>query len=285
MSGPVTGADLGIPALPNLRDLGGHPTRDGGRVRSGLLYRSSDLTRLGEDDTLALARLDIRAVFDLRSDGERELQPDRLPPGAAYVPLDVLRGSTEVSPAELMRAFMDPVAAREVMGGERGYALWERQYREFVRLDGARAGYGRLFADLADTANRPALVHCTTGKDRTGWAAAALLLLLGVPEEVVMDDYLLSARYLEPVLRTALEALRARGVDPELLAPIIAVRRDYLEAALDEMRRRHGSIERYFDEGLGIGPATQQELRTALVEPAARSQPARPSAALAEPRA
>jgi protein-tyrosine phosphatase len=285
VSGPVTGADLGIPALPNLRDLGGHPTRDGGRVRSGLLYRSSDLARLGEADTLALAQLDIRAVFDLRSDGERELQPDRLPPGAAYVPLDVLRGSTEVSPSELMRAFMDPVAAREVMGGERGYALWERQYREFVRLDGARAGYGRLFADLADAANRPALFHCTTGKDRTGWAAGALLLLLGVPEEVVMDDYLLSARYLEPVLRPALEALRARGVDPELLAPIVAVRREYLEAALDEMRRRHGSIERYFDEGLGIGPATQQELRTALVEPAARSQPATPSAGLAEPRA
>lgn len=264
----ITGADLGIPSLPNLRDLGGHPTRDGGRVRTGLLYRSSDLVRISEDDARALARLGIRRVYDLRSGQEREIQPDRLPPGAAYVPLDVLEGSTEASPAELMRVFMDPAAAREVLGGERGYALWERQYREFVRLDAARAGYGRLFRDLADAANLPAIVHCTTGKDRTGWAAATLLLLLGVPTETMMDDYLLSARYLELTIRPAREALRERGVDPDLLAPIVAVRREYLEAGLAEMRDVYGTVEQYFQAGLGIGPDIQRQLRSALVEPA-----------------
>jgi protein-tyrosine phosphatase len=257
---------LGITSLPNLRDLGGHPTRDGGRVRTGLLYRSTDLARVSGDDAIALARLGIRSVYDLRTGEERAAHPDRLPPGAAYVAVDVLEDSPEASPTELMRLFADPRTAREILDGGRGTALWDRKYREFVLLGSARAGYGRLFTEVADAANRPALFHCTTGKDRTGWAAAALLTLLGVPHDLVMEEYLLSARSLAPTFRLVLDAFRAQGGDPELLAPIARVRPEYLDAALDEMGHRFGSIEGYFDEGLGIDATTQQELRTALVE-------------------
>jgi protein-tyrosine phosphatase len=262
---PATGPSLGIASLPNLRDLGGHRTRDGGRVRTGLLYRSTDLTRISGDDAVALARLGIRSVYDLRTEEERTTQPDRLPPGAAYVAVDVLRDSPEASPAELMRLFANPRTAREILDEGQGTALWDRKYREFVLLGSARAGFGRLFAELADETNRPALFHCTTGKDRTGWAAAAFLLLLGVPDDAVMGDYLLSAWYLGPALQRALDAFRAQGGDPDLLAPIVAVRPEYLEAALEEMRVGFGSIEVYFDEGLGIDAATQRELRTAFV--------------------
>ena len=72
-----------IPSLPNLRDVGGHPTADGGRVRTGLLYRSTDLSRLDDAGAAALETLGIRTVFDLRTAGERAGGPDRLPPGAA----------------------------------------------------------------------------------------------------------------------------------------------------------------------------------------------------------
>ncbi len=265
---PITGAALGLSSLPNMRDLGGYPTDHGGRVRTGLLYRSTDLSRISPDDAAALAALGIRVVYDLRTDEEQSWQPDRAIPGSRHVALDVLSSSTERSPAELMRLLEDASSADEILGGERGYALWERKYREFVVLDSARAGFGRLFAELADGAHLPALFHCTTGKDRTGWAAAALLLLLGVPESTVTDEYLLSARYLGPVLQPALDAFRAQGGDPELLAPIVAVRLEYLAAALGEMRTAYGSVERYFDEGLGIDPGTQRRLQELLVEPA-----------------
>jgi protein-tyrosine phosphatase len=261
-----TGAALGLPSLPNLRDLGGHRTRDGRRVRIGLVYRSADLTRLTDGEAAALAGLGLRSIYDLRTEEERASWPDRMPPGASYVAVDVLSSSGEATPSELMRLFADAASAREILGGERGFELWERKYREFVRLESARAAYGRLFGDLADGGHLPALFHCTTGKDRTGWAAAALLLLLGVPERVVVDEYLLSARYLEDVMRPALDAFRARGGDPALLAPVIAVRREYLDAALAEMRASYGSIEEYFSAGLGLDAAAQDRLRAILVE-------------------
>jgi len=98
-----------------------------------------------------------------------------------------------------------------------------------------------------------------------GAAAAALLLLLGVPEAAVMEDYLLSAQRLGPKVRPLLEQFRARGGDPALLEPLTSVRAEYLEAAFDELRERHGSVERYFADGLGVDAAVQAALRAAFL--------------------
>jgi len=260
------GPDPEIGALPNLRDVGGHPTRDGGRVRTGLLFRSSDLGRIAGTDAEALAGLGIRTVYDLRTAGERTAQPDRLPPGSAYVVADVLGDAPGVTPTEFATLFEDPAAARAALGGGRAATFFVDAYRGFVRLDGARAAFRRLFVDLADGACTPALFHCTTGKDRTGWAAAALLMLLGVPDAAVMEDYLLSGPRLLQVVRPMVDAFAARGGDPELLWPLVGVRPDYLEAALDEMHQLFGSIEGYFAEGLGLDALTRAALRTTLVE-------------------
>lgn len=260
------GSDPGIAALPNLRDVGGHPTRDGGRVRTGLLYRSGDLGRIDGTDATALARLGIRTVYDLRTAGERTGQPDRLPPGSVCVVADILGDSPGMTPAGFATLFEDPAAAERALGGGRAATFFVNAYREFVRLDSARAGYRRLFSDLAGGASLPALFHCTTGKDRTGWGAAALLMLLGVPDDIVMDDYLLSGPRLLPMVRPIIDAFEARGGDPELLRPLVGVRPDYLEAALDEVRGLFGSIEGYFAEGLGLDARIRSALRAMLVE-------------------
>jgi len=265
-AGPTAGRDPLIAGLPNLRDIGGHPTRDGGRVRVGFLYRSTDLSRIDGTDAAALARLGIRTVYDLRTAAERTGQPDRLPPGSAYVVADILGDAPGMTPAEFAMLFEDPEAAQKTLGGGRSALFFVDAYRAFVRLDSSRAGYRRLFADLAGGASTPALFHCTTGKDRTGWAAAALLMLLGVPDDVVMEDYLLSGLLLLPVVRPIVDAFRARGGDPELLWPLVGVRPEYLEAALDEVRRLFGSIEGYFAEGLGIDAPSREALRAMLVE-------------------
>jgi protein-tyrosine phosphatase len=257
---------LEIAALPNLRDVGGHDTLDGGRVRTGLLYRSTDLSRIDGPDAAALARLGIRTVYDLRTAGERTGQPDRLPPGSAYVVADVLGDSPGMTPAEFATLFENPTAAAKALGGGRSAMFFVGAYREFVRLDAARAGYRLLFSDLSGGASMPALVHCTTGKDRTGWAAAALLTLLGVPDEVVMEDFLLSGPLLLPVVRPLVEAFEAGGGDPELLWPLVGVRPEYLGAALDEVSRLFGSIEGYFAEGLGLDTAARNDLRARFVE-------------------
>src|SRR6478609_7778160 len=174
------GANIAIATVPNLRDLGGWSTTDGGRVRRGLVYRSAEFSDLAGADLDAFVGLGIRSVFDFRTEGERTAEPNRLDPQISYVVADVLRDSPGAAPADLFAVFDDPVAANAMLGGGKSVTLFEGAYRDIVGLPSALDAYRRFFADLADAANRPALFHCTTGKDRTGWAAAALLLLLGV---------------------------------------------------------------------------------------------------------
>jgi protein-tyrosine phosphatase len=261
------GADLGIVSLPNLRDLGGYPSRSGGRVRTGLVYRSTELSGLEGDDEESFARLGVRTVFDLRTEGERCAKPDRLPAGTDYVVADVLRDSIQPAPAHLMAVLSDPAAAGEYFGRGPGKAFFVEAYREFVCLGSARSSYRAVFSGLARPEHRPVLFHCSTGKDRTGWAAAALLLFLDVAEEDVLADYLLSSIRLGPSLQPFLEEFRTRGGDPDLLRPILDVRTEYLESALDEVRRLFGTIEGYFRDGLGLRDAECESLRAALLEP------------------
>jgi protein-tyrosine phosphatase len=260
------GRSIAIASVPNLRDLGGWPARDGGRVRAGLAYRSTELDKLAGADMTAFAALGIRSVYDLRTEAERTMQPDRVPPGTEYVVVDVFKDSTDAAPAQLFKVLSDPKAAEEMLGGGKGQALFESGYREILRLASARAAYHRLFSDLTDEAHRPALFHCTTGKDRTGWAAAALLMLLGVPDDLVMKDYLLTNAELLPAEKPVLDRFRALGGDPDVLTPVVAVAPEYLDAALGEMRKQFGTIEAYFAEGLKLDGAAQQALRAAFVD-------------------
>jgi protein-tyrosine phosphatase len=226
-----------------------------------VLYRSTDLSRLAGSDVPALADLGIRSVYDLRTEGERDAAPDVLPPGVAYHPLDVLADSTMAVPASLMALLADPPAATEALIGTRVRGLFDVAYREMVGLPSAQAGYRAMFTDLADLAGRPALVHCTAGKDRTGWAVAALLMLVEVSEDDVMAEYLVTNDLLLPALTPVFDQFRDAGGDPSVLVPVFGVDQEYLTAGLDEMTRRFGSIEGYFSTGLRLDVRTIDRLR------------------------
>jgi protein-tyrosine phosphatase len=132
-------------------------------------------------------------------------------------------------------------------------------------LDSAREGYGRLYGDLALADSRPGLVHCATGKDRTGWAVAALLLLLDVPEDAVLAEFL-ESNAMAGVFAGELEAFRVRGGDPELLRPFVGVSEAYLATSIDTMRMRYGDVDAYFEAGLGVDEGARRMLREAFIE-------------------
>jgi protein-tyrosine phosphatase len=260
------GTQLPLSSVPNFRDLGGYETADGRRMRPGLLYRSAELGRLTPADRRKFEALEIRTIFDLRTAAERAAEPDPMFTRTENIEIDVLAGSTDAVPAQLLTLLDDPKAAKAALGGKKAQKQFEAAYREIVSLDTAIAGYRKLFVDLSKPRHRPALIHCTTGKDRTGWASAAMLLLMGVPEEAVMEDYLLSGTYLLPAFASVVAQFAAAGGDPELLTPVLGVQASYLEAALDEVRTQYGSIEGYFSKGLRIGPAEQRHMQGMYLE-------------------
>jgi len=259
--GQSLGRALDIPTVPNLRDMGGYKTRDGATVERGLVYRSDTFNPMSAQDKGKLERLNLKNVYDLRTTAEVKVKPDQIPSEIEYHLLNVLEDAKSAAPAQLEALMHQPKEANAILGGGKIEEKFIEGYREFVSLPSAKQSYRTLFLSLADQQKLPAVFHCTTGKDRTGWAAAALLSLLGVPEETVMEDFLASNKYTLPQFKHAIDGFIAGGGDRDIPVAIFGVKRAYLEASFDEMEKRYGTIEKYFADGLGIDAEGQKALR------------------------
>ena len=261
-----------IDGVVNLRELGGVRTAAGRTVRPGRLYRSGHLGALaaagtdGPSDDVATAfeATGIATVFDLRTVAEVTRSPDQVPPGVQVIHLDVLADARESIAAHLQEIFADPASAARVFAEGIVDRHYERTYRNLVQLDSARSAYHELFTTMAKL-DHPVLFHCTAGKDRTGWAAASLLLLLGVDEDAVIEEYLRSNA---PVLRgfaPYLQQFADMGGDPAVLEPAFLVQPSYLHTAFDAVREEYGDIEGYFDRALGVDAEARDRLRARLL--------------------
>jgi protein-tyrosine phosphatase len=256
-----TGQSLGIKTIPNLRDLGGYQTGDGATIAAGLIYRSNQLSGIRPDDMQMLARLKLKNAYDLRTKAERDKRPEELPPGVNYVVVDVLADSPQAGPAQLEKLMADPKVANAELGGGKVEAGFKASYREFVSLPSAQREFRNMFLAFGDKEKLPALFHCTTGKDRTGWAAAAFLTRMGVPKDTVYEDYLRSNDNILRAYKKVIDGFVAAGGDAEIPKAILGVKKEYLDAVFDEMQTKYGSIENYFADGLGIDAVQQQALR------------------------
>lgn len=255
-----------VPSLVNLRDIGGRASSFGGVIRTGVVFRSTALADLTDTDIDVLTSLQISAVYDLRTAAERERRPDRLPDGAKLIGLDVLADRPTGSVAgSLADVVADPVAAATHLGDGRAEQHLLGTYRELITLPSAVTSYRQLYTGIAH-GDVPALIHCTAGKDRTGWAAAALLMFAGATEQDVFDDYLLTNEMLLPKFEEMFARFEAAGGDRALFLPLLGVQRAYLESAFDEALRRYGTIDEYFAAGLGLDDDSLQALRTRMID-------------------
>jgi protein tyrosine/serine phosphatase len=236
----------------NLRDLGGHRTADGATVKRGRLYRAAGLHRLTEADVAAASELGLQTVFDLRTDHEL------LRYGAFPTELVVVEPHHAPMLPDLRERSNDAVAAGELLGG-----------RYVGMLESGRDAVALVVNRLAEPDAFPAAFYCTAGKDRTGVMAAVLLGLLGVSDDEIAADYLLTAEAM-PHLREWIEANEPdmgrwmKTLPPAVLdTPVEAV-----HFLLDGLRERHGSIEAYV-RWCGADEGVIDALRTGLTERAA----------------
>jgi protein-tyrosine phosphatase len=246
---PIVIAERGLrlATAPNFRDIGGYRTADGRWVKMGMIYRSDQLDRLSDADLAALGTLGLGLVADLRTQSERAREPDRLPVGARPLVLDVAADSAGTLGGDMRKA-------QAAIAAGKGAEMLVAANRDFVSLPSARAAYGRLLTELAKAPGTATVYHCTAGKDRTGWATAIILTILGVPRDRVIEDYLLSNRYLKAKNDATIAQLKASGapIDPAFLEPVLTVRREYIQSAFDEVERHYGSFDAYVRDGLGI---------------------------------
>jgi protein-tyrosine phosphatase len=240
----------------NLRDVGGYETADGRHVRAGCVFRSDELHRLTDADLDAVAALGIRVVFDLRNVDERTARPNRLP--------DDVELLERVTPST---AGPTPSTEEQIVRNELPVHDDGEFAGVYVRLLGALAPELRIILERAvDAPMRPLLFHCAAGKDRTGIVTAVLLGLLGVPDDVILDDYELSTRYFTARKLDTLAATMAEyGVTEERLRPLLSARRPVLDALLEHVRDQWGGFDGYAREHVGLDDEFPERLRASLL--------------------
>jgi protein-tyrosine phosphatase len=251
--------------IANFRDAGGHVTPDGARVRTGLLFRCGHLADATDADLDRLEQLGVAIVIDLRATVERQIEGvSRLPSGATLVhlPMCDVRAGEDIREllssgniARIKEAF-PPGAAREVM---------LNGARAVVVADEHRAAYSELVRTLIDANGTPALVHCSAGKDRTGWAVALVLLALGVADELVVADYLRANESLGARMANIARAT-AGELDLSVLEPLVLVHEDYIATSLAALEEEWGGIDGYLREGLGIDEQLRARLQSVFLQ-------------------
>jgi protein-tyrosine phosphatase len=234
----------------NFRDLGGHRTPDGRVVRRGTVFRSAHLGGLTDTDRAALGKLGVRTIVDLRGVNEAAETPHLI----GGLACKVVGAHIEPQLGEKLRAAVDSGAATPFLMTQ----FLTDHYREYPRR--CAPGFRTLFATLSDGTHRPLVFHCTAGKDRTGFAAALLLTLLGVHWDDVMEDYLRTNELWTGHIG------RFPELDIDTRAAIVEARRPYLEAAFDVMRADYGSAEAFAEKALGLDEAARQRLKADLLE-------------------
>ncbi|MHA3024590.1 tyrosine-protein phosphatase [Mycobacterium sp. BMJ-28] len=243
-------------------------------IRPGLLYRSSELSRLTDDGGRRLVELGIADVADLRSHREVERRGGgHVPDGVSIhlLPFHFDDDSEQDAPHEstFQRVMSESPADEDVAESAKRYMA--EVYEEFPALPGAQTAVRRVISLLADRA--PVLAHCFAGKDRTGFTVATVLEAVGVDRDAILTDFLRSNDAIAPLRERILEQVRARaGETPEVLTfaearltdEVLGVRAEYLDAAWRVRDEKYGSLAGFLDVA-EVTPEQITRLRSALI--------------------
>ena len=244
---------LTLTGAPNFRDLGGYVGEAGRTLRHRRLFRSDHLGNLAAADLTRLASAlgtPLR-VLDLRGVAERESAVCGMPGATVH--------SLPIEPT-IVQKLTGLLEAGQQLTSAQTVELMQDTYRNFVRGNTPR--FASLFTHVLDDAtNAPLVFHCTAGKDRTGFAAALLMLALGVSRADVMRDYLLTNTRFEHKAPTTLVA-------PEIAWVLHRVQEEFLSAAFEAVDEDYGGLEAYFFKGLGLSMPERKKLGELYLEPA-----------------
>ncbi|MBQ7646948.1 MAG: tyrosine-protein phosphatase [Clostridia bacterium] len=241
---------LDFEKLDNVRDIGGMKCSDGRKIRMKKLIRSAHLSSPSEKDKKTLISL-VDTVIDLRTKSETLENPDVILTGVNNVHVSILDELTPgYSPGSFLLKAMtsDPELSKKYMCD---------LYASLALNDRSVSQYGKFIRLLAKRREKAVLFHCTAGKDRAGTAALIIETILGVPEEDILNDYLMTNEYTkENILSMTHEAKRREGISDKnadkALWYLFAAEADYLKAFYAAANTRFGSISAFISDGLGV---------------------------------
>ena len=247
---------LPLESAINMRDLGGYTGTDGRKTKWNKLYRSEELAHLSRFDQDQLSDLGIDYIFDFRDEKKAANLPDFIPEGAVYENIPILKG---IKGNYKTLDYDDPDAIDGYMRN-----LYDYQVRSTAQA------FARILHILADEPDAKIMFHCTNGKDRTGFMAALLLLLAGVPEETIISDYTLTNLTFDEAFKT-LGTIMAEnfgeeaGVTRDRLRDFFGVKPEWLNIQLDFIRSA-GGIDAYLLNNTDLTAGDLKRIRSNITE-------------------
>ncbi len=239
---------LNLAGASNFRDLGGYPGKAGRAVRWRQIFRSNHLGLLTEADIAVLRELGVRSAFDFRGTEERT--------AAICGVEEIAVHSLPVEPT-VVATLRAKLAAAGTLSSDDAMEVMRDSYRNYVRLStpSYRTLFGHLLGDSA-----PLVIHCTAGKDRTGFACALILHALEVPDDVIAEDYLMTNRFYRR------DPNHSPDLPDDVKQALGSVEASFLAAAFEAIKSDYGSLEGYFSDGLGLGAAERAKLQARYLE-------------------
>lgn len=238
---------LNLEGASNFRDLGGYRAGDNCSLRWRQIFRSNHLGHLTEADVRVVRGLGVKSAFDFRGVDERKAAECVIP--------EINVHSLPIEPT-VVAALRAKLQARALSSAD-ALEIMRESYRGYVRTN--THSFRELFTSiLSDSA--PLVIHCTAGKDRTGFAVALILHALGVPKQVISDDYLLTNRYYRR------DPSSAPDLPTDVRQAIGSVESSFLAAGFDTVNAQYGDLEGYFRDGLGLGTVERTELKARYLQ-------------------
>jgi protein-tyrosine phosphatase len=239
---------LNLAGASNFRDLGGYPGTGGRIVRWRQIFRSNHLGHLTEADVEVLRPLGLKSAFDFRGAEERVAATCGLAEIAVH--------SLPIEPT-VVAALRARLAEGFALSSTDALDVMRDSYRNYVRYNtpSFRAFFAHLLEDRA-----PLVIHCTAGKDRTGFACALILHALGVADEVIAEDYLLTNRFYRR------DAGASSDLPDDVKQVLGSVEGSFLAAAFEAINADYGDLEGYFSDGLGLGAGERVALQARYLE-------------------
>ncbi|SDH27700.1 protein-tyrosine phosphatase [Myroides phaeus] len=245
----------GLRCLPlegqnNFRDLGGYKTIEGKTVKWGLLFRSGQLSELTDNDLCYLSSIPLRTIVDFRTNEERDSQITRLPSSTLN---DI---SLPISPGNLSREIVENMIYK---GNVEKTIQFLTDINEQLILTNQEQ-YKAFFTILQKNTT-PLMYNCTAGKDRTGLATALLLSALGVDNDTILADYLLTNTFVNLSIDLVKDKyLFINDKQAEALMTLQTVKKEYLLKALETINQHYNSVESYLTNQLAVDIPLMKEL-------------------------